>query len=129
MGRGNGKGSDSPPLDEIVVGDCVPILNSLPPGSVDMVFADPPYNLQLENELLRPNNSVVDGVDEAWDRFDGFADYDRFSEAWLTAARRAQPVDRRRLDLRQGDARPAHGGAFPPSSRLWLGPQCRLRDR
>jgi len=93
MGRGNGKGSDSPPLDEIVVGDCIPILNGLPAGSVDMVFADPPYNLQLENELLRPNNSVVDGVDEAWDRFDGFADYDRFTEAWLTAARRALKDD------------------------------------
>jgi modification methylase len=53
-----------------------------------MVFADPPYNLQLENELLRPNHSVVDGVDEAWDRFDGFADYDRFTLAWLTAVRR-----------------------------------------
>src|SRR5882672_5201885 len=93
MGRGNGKESDSPPLDEIIVGDCIPILNGLPAGSVDMVFADPPYNLQLENELLRPNNSVVDGVDEAWDRFDGFADYDRFSEAWLTAARRALKDD------------------------------------
>jgi modification methylase len=93
MGHGNGKGSDGPSLDEVVVGDCIPILNGLPAGSVDMVFADPPYNLQLENELLRPNNSVVDGVDEAWDRFDGFADYDRFSEAWLTAARRALKDD------------------------------------
>jgi modification methylase len=93
MGRGNGKGADNPALDEIIVGDCIPILNELPAGSVDMVFADPPYNLQLENELLRPNNSVVDGVDEAWDRFDGFADYDRFSEAWLTAARRALKDD------------------------------------
>jgi modification methylase len=93
MGHGNGKGSDGPSLDEVIVGDCIPILNGLPAGSVDMVFADPPYNLQLENELLRPNNSVVDGVDEAWDRFDGFADYDRFSEAWLTAARRALKDD------------------------------------
>jgi len=93
MGRGNGTGSDSPPLDEIIVGDCIPILRGLPAGSVDMVFADPPYNLQLENELLRPNNSVVDGVDEAWDRFDGFADYDRFTEAWLTAVRRALKED------------------------------------
>src|SRR5499433_3150111 len=93
MGRGNGKGSESPPLDEIVVGDCIPIREGLPAGSVDMVFADPPYNLQLENELLRPNNSVVDGVDEAWDRFDGFADYDRFTAAWLTAARRVLKDD------------------------------------
>src|SRR5262247_187340 len=93
MGHTNGKGSDDLHLDEVIVGDCIPILNALAAGSVDMVFADPPYNLQLENELLRPNNSVVDGVDEAWDRFDGFADYDRFTEAWLTAARRALKDD------------------------------------
>jgi len=93
MGHTNGKGSDDPHLDEVIVGDCIPILNGLAAGSIDMVFADPPYNLQLENELLRPNNSVVDGVDEAWDRFDGFADYDRFTEAWLTAARRALKDD------------------------------------
>src|SRR5262250_1309698 len=93
MGRENGKGSESPRLDEVIVGDCIPIMDGLPAGSVDMVFADPPYYLQLENELLRPNNSVVDGVDEAWDRFDGFADYDRFTEAWLTAARRVLKDD------------------------------------
>ncbi|HEX7198633.1 MAG TPA: DNA methyltransferase [Dongiaceae bacterium] len=63
-------------------------MRSLPAGSVDMVFADPPYNLQLEGELHRPNHSRVDGVEEAWDRFDDFASYDRFSEAWLAAARR-----------------------------------------
>jgi modification methylase len=63
-------------------------MRSLPEASVDMVFADPPYNLQLEGELHRPNNSRVDGVEEAWDRFDDFASYDRFSEAWLAAARR-----------------------------------------
>src|SRR5207244_11581541 len=88
MGRGNGQGTGGLPADEIVVGDCIPILNGLPAASVDMIFADPPYNLQLENELLRPNNSVVDGVDEAWDRLDGFADYDRFTAEWLAAARR-----------------------------------------
>src|SRR5499425_2110789 len=93
MGRENGKGSESPRLDEVIVGDSISILEGLPAGSVDMVFADPPYNLQLENELLRPNNSVVDGVDEAWDRFDGFADYDRFTAAWLTAARRVLKDD------------------------------------
>jgi modification methylase len=92
MGRGNGSTGELP-VDEIVVGDCVPILNTLPTASVDMIFADPPYNLQLENELLRPNNSVVDGVDEAWDRFDGFADYDRFTAAWLAAARRVLKDD------------------------------------
>jgi modification methylase len=63
-------------------------MSRLPAESVDLVFADPPYNLQLEKTLLRPNNTRVDGVDEAWDRFDDFANYDRFSIAWLTAAKR-----------------------------------------
>ena len=74
--------------NRIISGDCIEAMRSLPEGSVDMVFADPPYNLQLEGELHRPNNSRVDGVEEAWDRFDDFASYDRFSEAWLAAARR-----------------------------------------
>jgi modification methylase len=79
----------------ILQGDCVELMNGLPARSVDMVFADPPYNLQLGGELLRPNNSRVDGVDEDWDRFgdqenpaDSFAVYDAFTRAWLTAARR-----------------------------------------
>ena len=72
----------------VLVGDCVAEMGRLPAGSVDLVFADPPYNLQLGGELLRPNNSRVDGVEEAWDRFDGFAEYDRFTRAWLEAARR-----------------------------------------
>ena len=72
----------------IIVGDCVAEMNRLPAGSVDMIFADPPYFLQLAGDLHRPNNSRVDGVDEAWDRFDDFADYDRFTEAWLAAAKR-----------------------------------------
>jgi modification methylase len=88
MGRGNGHAAEALPLDQIIVGDSVAVLDTLPAAAVDMVFADPPYNLQLENELLRPNNSIVDGVDDAWDRFDGFADYDRFTAAWLAAARR-----------------------------------------
>ena len=61
---------------------------TLPEASVDMVFADPPYNLQLEGELLRPNNSKVEGVDDDWDRFDSFAGYDAFTREWLSAARR-----------------------------------------
>jgi modification methylase len=75
-------------MNSIISGDCIETMQSLPEASVDMVFADPPYNLQLEGELHRPNNSRVDGVEEAWDRFDDFASYDRFSEAWLSAARR-----------------------------------------
>ena len=78
---------------EILVGDCVEEMRRLPEGSVDLVFADPPYNLQLGGELLRPNNSRVDGVEEAWDRFEGFADYDRFTRAWLEAARRVLKPD------------------------------------
>lgn len=76
------------PLDKILAGDCIAHMNSLPAGSVDLVFADPPYNLQLGGELLRPNNSRVDGVDEDWDRFQNFGAYDEFTREWLTAARR-----------------------------------------
>ena len=80
-------------IDRIVVGDCVEIMNALPEGGVDMVFADPPYNLQLGGELHRPNNTRVDGVDDDWDRFDGFAAYDAFTREWLTAARRVLKPD------------------------------------
>jgi modification methylase len=64
-------------------------MGSLPAGSIDMVFADPPYNLQLGGDLTRPNNSRVDGVDDAWDKFDDVAAYDRFTTDWLAAARDA----------------------------------------
>jgi modification methylase len=74
--------------DLIVHGDCLAALARLPAASVDLVFADPPYNLQLSGELRRPDNSRVDGVEEAWDKFTGFAEYDRFSHDWLTACRR-----------------------------------------
>ncbi|MBX9930710.1 MAG: site-specific DNA-methyltransferase [Methylobacterium sp.] len=77
------------PLDEILVGDCIAAMNALPAASVDCVFADPPYNLQLgEGSLLRPDQSQVDAVDDHWDQFSSFAQYDAFSRAWLTAARR-----------------------------------------
>jgi modification methylase len=68
-------------------------MDELPEGSVDLVFADPPYNLQLAGELYRPNNTKVDGVDEAWDRFGSFQDYDVFTRAWLSGARRALKPD------------------------------------
>jgi modification methylase len=77
----------------ILVGDCVEHMARLPAGSVDLVFADPPYNLQLKGELHRPDHSRVDGVEEAWDRIGSFADYDRFTLAWLEAARRALKPD------------------------------------
>ena len=75
-------------LDQIIEGDCIAALNELPANSVDVIFADPPYNLQLEGELTRPDQSRVDACDDAWDQFASFAAYDTFSRAWLTAARR-----------------------------------------
>ena len=74
--------------DTIHVGDCVEMMNAMPADSVDMVFADPPYNLQLAGDLHRPDNSRVDGVDEDWDRFADFRVYDDFTRDWLAAARR-----------------------------------------
>ncbi len=76
------------PRNQILDGDCVEVMNSLPANSVDLVFADPPYNLQLKGELHRPDNSRVDAVDDKWDQFSSFAAYDRFSREWLAAARR-----------------------------------------
>src|SRR5258707_14416970 len=76
------------PLDTILVGDSIDTMNALPAGSVDLIFADPPYNLQLEDGLTRPDQSRVDAVDDDWDKFESFAHYDRFTRAWLTAARR-----------------------------------------
>ncbi len=80
--------SETVPLDEILVGDCVAELSKLPAASVDMIFADPPYNLQLAGSLMRPDQSKVDAVDDAWDQFDSFAAYDAFTRAWLLACRR-----------------------------------------
>ena len=74
--------------DRILRGDCVEQLKSLPTASVDLVFADPPYNLQLEGALNRPDQSLVDAVDDDWDKFSSFADYDAFTKAWLTEVQR-----------------------------------------
>ena len=76
------------PLDQVMLGDCVQLMRMLPPASVHCVFADPPYNLQLRGELRRPDDSLVDGVDEDWDRFTDFATYDAFTREWLTECRR-----------------------------------------
>ncbi|MCP3971127.1 MAG: site-specific DNA-methyltransferase [Rhodobacteraceae bacterium] len=76
------------PRNQIIAGDCVEAMNALPEGLVDLIFADPPYNLQLKSDLHRPDNSKVDAVDDHWDQFDSFAAYDRFTRNWLTAARR-----------------------------------------
>ena len=80
-------------LDRILIGDCIELMHSLPEASVDMVFADPPYNLQLGGELLRPDHSKVDAVDDDWDKFSDFAGYDTFTRAWLAAARRLLKPD------------------------------------
>ncbi len=75
-------------VNQVLVGDCLDLMAAMDEASADMVFADPPYNLQLDGTLLRPNNTAGDGVDQAWDRFDGFAAYDRFTADWLSAVRR-----------------------------------------
>jgi modification methylase len=75
-------------LDTLIKGDCVAALERLPEKSIDVVFADPPYNLQLDGDLHRPDQSKVDAVDDAWDQFESFAAYDAFTRAWLLAARR-----------------------------------------
>jgi len=76
------------PRNKILQGDCIDIMKSLPARSVDLIFADPPYNLQLGGDLTRPDNSKVNGVEDDWDKFSSFAEYDKFSRAWLLEARR-----------------------------------------
>ena len=76
------------PVNTILDGDCIEAMNSLPEASIDLIFADPPYNLQLRGDLHRPDNSKVDAVDDAWDQFSSFQKYDQFTQAWLKAARR-----------------------------------------
>src|SRR4051812_32021028 len=78
----------SEPLSSIIVGDCVAEMARLPAASVDLFFAAPPYNLQLQGDLKRPDDSKVDAVDNEWDKFSSFSAYDDFTRAWLMAARR-----------------------------------------
>ena len=80
--------SFQPASSHVVVGDCVAELAKLPASSVDLVFADPPYNLQLKSDLKRPDDSRVDAVNDDWDKFASFAAYDEFTRAWLPACRR-----------------------------------------
>ncbi|MEM9637265.1 MAG: site-specific DNA-methyltransferase [Pseudomonadota bacterium] len=87
------KGATALPLNTILDGDCIEMMNGLPEASVDLIFADPPYNLQLKGELHRPDNSRVDAVDDAWDQFSSFKAYDDFTRAWLKAARRILKPD------------------------------------
>jgi modification methylase len=83
----------APLHDRILVGDCLTELGRIPSGSIDLVFADPPYNLQLAGDLTRPDQSRVDAVDDDWDKFASFADYDRFTRAWLSQCRRVLKPD------------------------------------
>ncbi len=76
------------PLNTILPGDCIDVLKSLPENSVDLIFADPPYNLQLQNDLYRPNMTKVDAVDDGWDKFSDFNSYDNFTRQWLSASQR-----------------------------------------
>jgi modification methylase len=76
------------PLDRILPGDCIEVLKSLPENSVDLIFADPPYNLQLQRDLYRPDTSKVDAVNDGWDKFSDFKVYDEFTSNWLHACRR-----------------------------------------
>ncbi|MGJ0238020.1 site-specific DNA-methyltransferase [Novosphingobium fluoreni] len=81
------------PLGQILDGDCIAAMRSLPDASIDMIFADPPYNLQLGGDLSRPDGSHVDAVTDHWDKFDSFATYDAFTRAWLAEARRILKPD------------------------------------
>ena len=81
------------PLDQVLVGDCIAWLRHLPPASVHAIFADPPYNLQLKGTLRRPDDSLVDGVDDEWDRFPDLGAYDAFTREWLTECRRVLRKD------------------------------------
>ena len=81
------------PIDTVLVGDCIEHMNAMPAASVDLVFADPPYNLQLAEGLTRPDQSKVDAVDDEWDKFESFAHYDSFTRDWLKAARRVLKPD------------------------------------
>jgi modification methylase len=81
------------PLNSILMGDCIAAMAKLPGASIDMVFADPPYNLQLGGDLFRPEGGRVDACDDDWDKFDNFAQYDHFTRAWLSEARRILKPD------------------------------------
>ncbi|MEC8572693.1 MAG: site-specific DNA-methyltransferase, partial [Pseudomonadota bacterium] len=82
------RGASALPLNAILDGDCIEVMAGLPSNSVDMIFADPPYNLQLKGQLHRPDNSKVDAVDDHWDQFSSFGVYDKFTRDWLKEARR-----------------------------------------
>ena len=75
-------------MNTIICGDCIDELKKIPENSIDLIFADPPYNMQLKNALYRPNNTKVDGVDDEWDKFASFSEYDDFCIFWLKECKR-----------------------------------------
>ncbi len=80
-------------INTITCGNNIQVMKDLPDKSIDMIFADPPYNLQLKNELTRPNQSIVDGVDDEWDKFDSFSNYDEYTKLWLSECKRTLKKD------------------------------------
>ncbi len=82
------KSKSSLPRNEILSGSCIEVMKKIPARSIDLIFADPPYNLQLQGELHRPDNSRVNGVEDVWDKFSSFAEYDKFTREWLSESRR-----------------------------------------
>ena len=82
---------DDKPYGKILVGNCIDRMEGLREGSINLIFADPPYNLQLKQDLRRPDDTLVDAVNEEWDQFESFAKYDAFTRQWLTAADRLLP--------------------------------------
>lgn len=94
MGRGKSNAEKAGlPIGEILVEESAAAMERLPEESFDLVFADPPYNLQISKDLRRPDSSKVEGVTEEWDRFESFGEYDRFTRRWLKAARRVLKPD------------------------------------
>ncbi len=87
------KKQDKTILNTIIVDDCIKVMNEMPENSVDLIFADPPYNLQLGEALTRPDNSNVNGVYEEWDSFESLAAYDDYTRRWMSAARRVLKDD------------------------------------
>lgn len=81
-------GKNLPSFGSVLNGDCIDIMKSMPSDSVDVIFADPPYNLQLNNELLRPDNTVVNAVDDSWDKFESIQEYEEFTKKWMIEAKR-----------------------------------------
>ena len=80
-------------LNSVVHGDCIDKLAQIPDKSIDLIFADPPYNLQLNNRLNRSNRTRVDAVSDKWDKFDNFSEYDKFTYSWLKECKRVLKKD------------------------------------